>query len=164
MLKGAVVPKYQMSILDVGFTGGGTGRKYKPDTVREKGKTPAVKITDPFGEHIGGARKELWNGRGFTQEDIVLMNGMERGSVRARLENGCLLKVSYSDNPAASEGCDACISYSLCDSGGELTDGGEMDYNSKDFHGNDVALMVPEVAEFCFGKKNMGYMLMAVCK
>lgn len=87
--------------------------------------------------------------------------GMVRGSVRARLENGCLLKVSYSDNPAASEGCDACISYSLCDSGGALTDGGEMDYNSKDFHGNDVALMVPEVAEFCFGKKNMGYMLMA---
>ena len=98
--------------------------------------------------------------RGLFMTDVERA-GMVRGSVRARLENGCLLKVSYSDNPAASEGCDACISYSLCDSGGELTDGGEMDYNSKDFHGNDVALMVPEVAEFCFGKKNMGYMLMA---
>lgn len=78
MLKGAVVPKYQMSIFDVGFTGGGTDREYKPDIVQESIKEPAAKITDPFGEHIGGARKELWRGRGLGRDDITLMNSMER--------------------------------------------------------------------------------------
>lgn len=78
MLKGAVVPKYQMSIFDAGFTGGGTDRKYKPEIVQESPKEPAVKITDPFGEHIGGARKELWRGRGLGHDDITLMNSMER--------------------------------------------------------------------------------------
>lgn len=78
MLKGAVVPKYQMSIFDAGFTGGGTAREYKPDIIQEIPKEPAVKITDPFGEHIGGARKELWRGRGLGHDDIALMNSMER--------------------------------------------------------------------------------------
>lgn len=78
MLKGAVVPKYQMSVFDADFTGGGTDKTYKPDIVQESPKDPAAKITDPFGEHIGGARKELWRGRGLGHDDIVLMNSMER--------------------------------------------------------------------------------------
>ncbi len=78
MLKGAVVPKYQMSIFDADFTGGNTDREYKPDIVQEIPKKPAAKITDPFGEHIGGARKELWRGRGLRHDDIALMNSMER--------------------------------------------------------------------------------------
>lgn len=61
-----------------GFTDGGTDREYKPDIVQESTKEPAVKITDPFGEHIGGARKELWRGRGLGHDDITLMNSMER--------------------------------------------------------------------------------------
>lgn len=52
MLKGAVVPKYQMSIFDADFTGGGTDKTYKPDIVQEHPKEPAAKITDPFGEHF----------------------------------------------------------------------------------------------------------------
>lgn len=78
MLKGAVVPKYQMSIFDADFTGGDTDREYKPDIVQEIPKKPAAKITDPFGEHIGNARKELWRGRGLRHDDIALMNSMER--------------------------------------------------------------------------------------
>lgn len=78
MLKEAVVPKYQMSIFDADFAGGDTEREYKPDIILESSKEPAVKITDPFGEHIGGARKELWSGRGLGHEGIALMNSMER--------------------------------------------------------------------------------------
>lgn len=78
MSKGAVVPKYQTSIFEVSLAGGGTGRKYKPDTVQKAVKKPSAKITDPFGEHIGGARKELWCGKGIGHEDIVSMNSMER--------------------------------------------------------------------------------------
>lgn len=88
-------------------------------------------------------------------------DGMVRDSAKARLENGCMLEVRYSSNPAASEGCDACVDYRLHDSGGTLMGDGEMDYNSKDFYGSDVALMIPKVTEFCFDKKNIGYMLMA---
>lgn len=36
---------------------------------------------------------------------------MVRNTVRARLENGCMLEVSCSGNPVISEGCDECISY-----------------------------------------------------
>lgn len=46
--------------------------------IQERPKEPAAKITDPFGEHIGGARKELWRGRGLGHDDIALMNSMER--------------------------------------------------------------------------------------
>lgn len=85
---------------------------------------------------------------------------MMRDSVKARLENGCMLEIRYSGNPAIAGGCDACIEYHLYDSDGTLLDDGEMDYNSEKFQDSDVAAMVPEAIEFCFGRKNMGYMLM----
>lgn len=78
MSKGAAVPKYQTSIFEVSPADGYMGRKHKPDMVRETVKKPVAKATDPFGEHIGGARKELWCGREITHEDIVSMNSMER--------------------------------------------------------------------------------------
>lgn len=84
-----------------------------------------------------------------------------RGSVRARLENGCMLEISCSGNPAMSEGCDAGIGYHLYDSDGILVDGGEMDYNPEEFQGSDVAVMIPKVIGFCFNSKNIGYMLLA---
>lgn len=86
--------------------------------------------------------------------------GMVRDSAKARLENGCMLEVRCSSNPAVSEGCDACIGYRLYDSGGALMDDREMDYNSEEFQGSDVAEMIPKAIGFCFGRKNMRYMLM----
>lgn len=87
--------------------------------------------------------------------------GMVRHSVRARLENSCMLEVSYSSNPAISEDCDACIGYDLYDSAGALVDGEEMDYNSGEFQSSDVAVIIPKAIEFCLSRKNMGYMFMA---
>lgn len=86
--------------------------------------------------------------------------GMVRDTVKARLENGCMLEVSCSGSPAISEVCDACMSYRVYDSCGMLTDDGEIDYNSVEFQGSDVAVMISKAIDFCFGRKDMGYMLL----
>lgn len=107
MLKGAVVPKYQMSIFDADFTGGDTDREYKPDIVQEIPKKPAAKITDPFGEHIGGARKELWRGRGLRHDDIALMNSMERDKYIKK--DNIWKKPDYIDMIKKGQGCRSCL-------------------------------------------------------
>lgn len=40
-------------------------------------------------------------------------------------------------------------------------DDGELDYSSEEFHGSDVAVMIPKAIGFCFGREDMEYMLMA---
>ena len=42
------------------------------------GKPEPKKITEEFGEHIGGARKELWRARGLSLDDLSYMNAAER--------------------------------------------------------------------------------------
>ncbi len=86
--------------------------------------------------------------------------GIVRDTARARLENGCMLEVSCSGSPAISEGCDACMSYRVYDSYGMLTDDGRIDYNSGEFQSSDVAVMIPKAIDFCFNRKDMGYMLL----
>lgn len=36
--------------------------------------TSALKVSRDFGEHIGGARKELWSAGGINLEDLLDMN------------------------------------------------------------------------------------------
>lgn len=52
------------------------------------------------------------------------------------------------------------MSYRVYDSCGMLTDDGEIDYNSGEFQGSDVTVMIPKAIDFCFGGKGMGYMLL----
>ena len=47
------------------------------------------------------------------------------------LDNSWYLAMWFSDNPAATSGCDSCIGFNLYDSDKELLDGGEMDYNEE---------------------------------
>lgn len=65
-----------------------------------------TKIED-FGEKIGGARKELWSGRGLDKEDLLVMNSAEREKFITKdniwkkpeynklIEEGMPLKVAY---------------------------------------------------------------------
>lgn len=62
-----------------------------------------------------------------------------------------------SDSHTAGENC---ISYRVYDSCGMLTDDGEIGYNSKEFQGSDVAVMIPKALHFCFSGRDMGYMLL----
>ena len=65
-----------------------------------------------------------------------------------KLENGCYLTMWFSMNPAAAEGCDACIGYNLYDEEKNELDGGEMDYNSyaKDYY--EITDAIADVIEF----------------
>ena len=40
--------------------------------------TSALKVSRDFGEHIGGARKELWSAGGINLEDLLDMNDAEK--------------------------------------------------------------------------------------
>lgn len=46
--------------------------------VPEVSGSSALKVAKDFGEHIGGARKELWSSRGLSLENILEMNEAER--------------------------------------------------------------------------------------
>lgn len=62
-----------------------------------------------------------------------------------------LLKTWFSDNPAASEGCDACIGYSVHDPGShQFQDGGELDYNEAEKGYTDISQAVDDVIDFAF--------------
>lgn len=62
-----------------------------------------------------------------------------------------LLKTWFSDNPAASEGCDACIGYSVHDTENhQFQDGGELDYNEAEKGYTDISQAVSDVIDFAF--------------
>lgn len=44
----------------------------------EVSRTSALKVSRDFGEHIGGARKELWSAGGINLEDLLDMNDAEK--------------------------------------------------------------------------------------
>lgn len=64
------------------------------------------------------------------------------------LENSCYLSMWFSDNPAATENCDACIGYTLYDPDMHEIDGGEMDYNEYDAGYNSIKDVIADVIEF----------------
>lgn len=57
------------------------------------------------------------------------------------------LGIWFSDNPAVTEGCDACIGYELYKDGKE-SDGGEMDYASEEKQYGDIADALVDVMQF----------------
>lgn len=65
-----------------------------------------------------------------------------------KLENGCYLAMWSSDNPASTEGCDACVGYNLYDADKNLIDGGEMDYNEYRAGYKHIMDSIPDVIEF----------------
>jgi hypothetical protein len=65
-----------------------------------------------------------------------------------KLEDGRYLAMWFSDNPAATEGCDSCIGYILYDGYGVNLDGGEMDYNEYTAGYNSIFDAIPDVIEF----------------
>lgn len=65
-----------------------------------------------------------------------------------KLENRCYLTMWFSDNPASTEDCDACIGYNLYDENKKLIDGGEMDYNTYRAGYDDITDSIPDVIEF----------------
>lgn len=78
--------------------------------------------------------------------------------IKLRNEEPVLLKLWFSDNPAATEGCDACISYSIHDRLGRVTiDGGEMDYDSSKAGYGDISDALDDVIDFAFDGKPAEY-------
>ena len=65
-----------------------------------------------------------------------------------KLENGCYLAMQFSMNSAVSEGCDACIDYTLYDSDKNEIDGGNMDYNEYKAGYKHIIDAIPDVIEF----------------
>ena len=65
-----------------------------------------------------------------------------------QLEDGRYLAMWFSDNEAATEGCDACVGYTLYDDNKSEIDGGEMDYNEYIASYNSIFDAIPDVIEF----------------
>ena len=65
-----------------------------------------------------------------------------------KLEDGRYLALWFSDNQAATEGCDSCIGYALFDEDMNALDGGEMDYNEYTSNYESIFDAIPDVIEF----------------
>lgn len=66
------------------------------------------------------------------------------------LDNNCYLAMWFSDNPAATNGCDACIGWTTYDLNKKEIDGGEMDYNEKHAGYNHIFDAITDVIDFVF--------------
>lgn len=69
------------------------------------------------------------------------------------LDNGCYLTMWFSSNPAATEGCDACIGWNTYDLNKKEIDGGEMDYNDQKAGYKYIFDAITDVIEFVFEKQ-----------
>lgn len=56
----------------------------------------------------------------------------------------------FSDNPAAVEGCDACIGYQVYDGNKTPGDGGELDYNMEEKSYNGLEDALEDIVDFAF--------------
>lgn len=78
--------------------------------------------------------------------------------IKIKNEGPVLLKLWFSDNPAASMGCDACVGYSIHDAHGDaMLDGGEMDYDSAKVKYNSVSDALDDVLDFAFDGRTVEY-------
>lgn len=72
------------------------------------------------------------------------------GVYEITMENGdfMYLVAMFSGNPAATEGCDACIGYTLYDEDQDEIDGGEMDYDSEEKKYDTIDDALDDVLDF----------------
>ncbi len=71
----------QISIFEILGVNNETETTPATESVKTEAETPTQpvkKATNEFGEHIGGARKELWAARGLMADDLLVMNAAER--------------------------------------------------------------------------------------
>ncbi len=87
MLKGAVVPKYQMSISMLILQAVTQTGNINPTSFR-KSQKPAAKITDPFGGAYRRCKEGTLAREGLRHDDIALMNSMERDKYIKRTTYG----------------------------------------------------------------------------
>lgn len=73
--------------------------------------------------------------------------------VRTRSSNNIRLTAWFSDNEALSENCDACIGYSMRDHVNNMSDGGEMDYDSRTANYDTIDDALPDILGMAIGRE-----------
>lgn len=66
------------------------------------------------------------------------------------------VQMQYSCNPSATEGCDACIDYTVYDLEGNELDGGNMDYKSEEGYAS-IKDAIEDVLDFAFDSNVLDY-------
>lgn len=74
-----------------------------------------------------------------------------------KLDDGRYIALWFSDNPAYTENCDACIGYNVYNKDRDMIDGGEMDYNSEEKNYQTIEDAIKDTISFAIDSDLFSY-------